>query len=167
MRAHLEGLGLGERRTADPSTSLRYGRDDKFVWGAGLKKTDRFVPFIPSLTCRQASQPLGMTILLGELATLRNRPHPTPASAGTTHAPTARARAAAHTALIQCFRWGFVDIPGLRRSSVFRDERKLMLLMRGQGERDANPQGGCRSAWVVLIVPDRAVFFLIILNCAK
>ncbi len=28
---------MGERRTADPSTSLRSGRDDKFVWGTGLK----------------------------------------------------------------------------------------------------------------------------------
>ncbi len=31
------GPWFGERRTAGPSTSLRYGRDDKFVWETGLK----------------------------------------------------------------------------------------------------------------------------------
>ena len=37
LRAHLWGLRLGCRRTAGPSTALRFGRDDKFVWGQGGK----------------------------------------------------------------------------------------------------------------------------------
>ncbi len=33
LRAHSWGLGLGKRRTADPSTSLRYGPNEQNGWG--------------------------------------------------------------------------------------------------------------------------------------